>query len=148
MSSVGVLQIPVDSKLLELFCSLLDELSSEEDDLLSLDELLSDEDVSTGFVSLLLVSTCLLELDDSSVFTELEDSLFLVELEETSAFDELDDSIFLELEDFSPLPLLDDFLSLRGVEDRACHELDEVEAIFLLLECRRKNRNAISYIGV
>ena len=76
------------------------------------EELLSDEDVSTGFVSLLLVSMDLPELDDSFVFAELE---------ETSAFDELDDSIFLELEDFSPLPLLDSTFP----------ELDEV---FSLLE--------------
>ncbi|MBO7414111.1 MAG: hypothetical protein J6U20_10720 [Fibrobacter sp.] len=99
---------------------LLEELSSDDEELVSckLDELYSDEDDSSGFTLeelisdeddfslLLLDSTGLSELDDSSVFTELEDSLFLVELEEASAFDELDDSIFLELEDFSPLPLL------------------------------------------
>lgn len=80
------------------------------------DELISDEEDSTGFVSLLLDSTSLselddssgvLELDDSSVLAELEDSLFLVELEETSASDERDDSTFVELEDLSSLLLLD-----------------------------------------
>jgi hypothetical protein len=92
----------------------------------------------------------LLELDDSSVFTELEDSLFLVELEETSALDELDDSIFLELEDTSflllldsTLPELEDSMFLAELEessfffeldDSTFFELEDTSSLALLLE--------------
>jgi len=94
------------------------------------EELLSDEDVSTGFVSLLHVSTDFAELDDlleledtsfllllDSTLPELEDSMFLAELEESSFFFELDDSTFFELEDFSSLALLLEIASSFSLDE-------------------------------
>lgn len=153
LSSVFVLQIPVDSKLLELFCSSLEELFSEEDGLVSLDELSTDEEdfaeleddfsleeLSTTF-SLLLDSTGFSELEDTSFFSELEDSSTFTELEEPPFFIELDDlspgSVFLLLLDFADfseleeallLSELDDSLSLAELEGASVVELDKVSS--------------------
>ena len=133
LSSILVLQTPVVTKLLEEASITLDELSSDEDDSsgLMLDEL-SDDDDSAGFTleelisdeddfALLLLDSTLLELDDSFTFTELEELSILVELEDTSVFDELDDSTFLELEDFSEL----DGANALSLEDNSVTLLDD-----------------------
>jgi hypothetical protein len=128
------------TRLLELLSALLDKIVSEDDeDWTILDELFSDEDVSTGFVSLLLDSTGLSELEELSI---------LVELEESSFFFELDDSTFLELEDTSflllldsTLPELEDSLFLVELEEASVElddstflELEDFSSLALLLE--------------
>ena len=140
MSSVFVLQIPVDSKLLELFsttleedCSSLEELSSGEDDGASLEELSSDDEDSSSFsLEELLFS----DEEDSSFFSL--DELFS-EDEDLSSFtlDELcedDDSVFL-LDELS-FTEEDDVLVCFTLDELAFTEDDfaELEEVFSLLE--------------
>ena len=136
MSSVFVLQIPVDSKLLELFsttleedCSSLEELSSEEDDGASLEELDSDDEDSSSFA---LEELLFSDEEDSSFFSL--DELFS-EDEDLSSFtlEELceddDDSVFL-LEELS-FTEEDDVLVCFTLDELAFAVLEES---FLLLE--------------
>ncbi|WP_295682710.1 hypothetical protein [uncultured Fibrobacter sp.] len=135
MSSVFVLQIPVDSKLLELFsttleedCSSLEELSSEEDDGASLEELASDDEDSSFFS----LEELLFSDDDEFSFFSL-DELFS-EDEDLSSFtlEEL-------CEDVDSVFLLDELSFTEEDDVLVCFTLDELaftelEESFLLLE--------------
>ena len=141
MSSVFVLQIPVDSKLLELSCSSLEELSSEEDDLASLEELSSEED---NLASLEELSPD----DEDSSFFSLEELLFsddddscFFSLDELFSEDEELSSFTLEelCEDDDSVFLLDELSFTEEDDVLVCFTLDELafaelEESFSLLE--------------
>jgi hypothetical protein len=140
LSSVFVLQTPVDSKLLELFSttleedsSSLEELSSGEDDGATLEELASDDEDSSSFT----LEELLFSDDDDSCFFSL-DELFS-EDEDLSSFtlEELCedvDSVFL-LEEL-PFTEEDDVLVCFTLDELAFTELAfaELEEVFSLLE--------------
>jgi len=135
LSSVFVLQTPVDSKLLELFSttleedsSSLEELSSGEDDGATLEKLASDDEDSSFFsLEELLFSddddSCFFSLDE--LFSE-DDDLSSFTLEEPC---EDDDSVFL-LEEV-PFTEDDEALICFVLDELAFAELEES---FLLLE--------------
>ena len=154
MSSIFVLQIPVDSKLLELFsttleedCSSLEELSSGEDDGASLEEISSDDEDSSFFsLEELLFSddddSCFFSLDE--LFSE-DDDLSSFTLEELC---EDDDSVFL-LEEL-PFTEEEDVLVCFTLDELAFTEDDfaELEEVFSLLEdstsCSREELDSVN----
>ena len=125
MSSVFVLQIPVDSKLLELFsttleedCSSLEELSSEEDDGASLEELDSDDEDSSSFA----LEELLFSDDDEFSFFSLDE--FFSEAEDLSSFTLEEPSFAHDDDDF--VFLLDEYSFTEDDEALICFALDEL----------------------
>ncbi|MBP5440435.1 MAG: hypothetical protein J6Y14_05920 [Fibrobacter sp.] len=133
------MQIPVDSKLLELFCSSLEELFSEEEDFASLEELSSGEDdgasleeLSSDEDGLALLEELSSDEDDLALLEELSsDEDDLASLEELSS-DEDGLASFEELSsDEDDLALLEELLFSCNNEEENSSGLTLEELSFI-----------------